>query len=95
MAEVLAHIAGKDNRGPRTEMTLSALLLSHPRYSLDFDYFLLLQMVSGMRADGWYITRSNSNFISSLIISQRRRDFCHQFLQIKSQKDSQLARKGF
>lgn len=64
MGKILAHIAGKESRGPSTEMTLSDLLLSHPGYSLDFDYFLLLQMASGMRADGWHITRSNSNFIS-------------------------------
>lgn len=65
VGEILAHITGKDSMGPRTKMMLSDLSLSHPGCSLGFDYFLLFQMASGMRADGWCTTRSNSNFISS------------------------------
>ena len=63
--------------GARSEMMLSDLSLSHPGSSLGFDYFLLLQMASNMRTDGWYMPRSNSNIISSWIKTQRKRYFSH------------------
>lgn len=62
--------------GPRTEMMLSNLSLPSG-YFLGFDCFVLLQAASNMRDDGWCMIRSNSNIISSYIITQRRRDFSH------------------
>lgn len=66
--KVLAYITGKDSMSPRTYMMLSDPSLSHPGCSLSSDYFLLLQMASNMRTDGWSMSRSNSNVTSRLYI---------------------------